>query len=389
MKKILFITMNYSPSNVPDAKRVSGFVNNLVNKGYDVEVITSTFGSQGESPIRVTSVNTKGEDSNGMFKRLIKHTSFLMGTNKIIRSKRKAGENFDYVFATSPALFNLLAGVYAKKKFNSILISDLRDVWPDVFEQTGIMSKKSPIYIFFDIIASYCYKKSDYITVVTPGKYKLLRAKKNMNPDKVIYLSNGFNASVLNVKDDHEFLENFDMSKKKVVYCGKIGLAQNLQNLVKIAQLDESKNIDFYIMGTGNQLESILEYIESNNVGNVYYLGNRNEREVITALRHADLAYVSLSNSKLIDSIPTKLYESLVSGCPVLLSAKGDSVDLLMKTGMGLASDPGDYESMRNNFKYIFENHEEFTKNREGAYKFLVDNFSRDEVSKKLVEIME
>lgn len=376
--KYLFISMNYYPSNIPDSKRITGFAEHLVKKGHDVTVITS--GKKKES-LKINGVSVErtkviGEDSNGMINRLIKHSSFLLST-VFVRKKN----DYDVVFATSPALFNLISGYYLSRKYKSKYIIDLRDLWPDVFEQTNVLKKSSIIYKIFDVIANWSYKRADLIFVVTPGKKEKLISRFPQYENKIQLLSNGLNESFLENEINLEFEKIFKSNDNRInlVYCGKVGLAQSLDKLI-LELKKYQDHVNLYLIGSGSNIEKLLQIAKNNSINNVKYLGVQGEREVFTALSNADAAYVSLISDKLDDSIPTKIYEALALGVPVLLSASGDAEKLLTATQHGISVAVEDENGLKTALESILNNPKQFNETRNSTISFIKSNFLRGQI---------
>nr|BCB22667.1 glycosyltransferase family 4 protein [Erysipelothrix rhusiopathiae] len=382
---ILIISKNYYPSTIPDSKRFTGISEYFVKQGHNVYIITETNDAVTEySKLKIIKTSKKREDSKGMIDRFFNHFSFMF------QSMRKGKKLFeiDVIIATSPPLFNLVTGAYLKRKLDAKFVVDLRDIWPDVFVQTGVMTKKNPVYLFFDIVAKYCYKKADSIVVVTKGKKKLIDMKFPEYTDKVSYLSNGFNLNITEYTDIVEIKNIFD-GFFNVIYTGKIGMAQDIKSFVDLANHYRTNNkIKFHIMGSGKDKDIMLSYIESKKLDNIIYHGYLSEHEVITALNCSQISYVSLANKELIDSVPTKIYESLVCGCPILLSAVGDSVDLVLHSKFGRASDPGDFEKLCSNFQFMYDNHYEYMKRKKQVRDRMISEYSRDVIAEMYQELI-
>ena len=71
----------------------------------------------------------------------------------------------------------------------------------------------------------------------------------------------------------------------------------------------------------------------------VFFPGRLPNVDMYTILKHSQMSFVSLVNDKLKDSVPTKMFEALGVGCPVLLAAAGDSANILNECGLGMRSD--------------------------------------------------
>lgn len=375
---ILIITKNYFPSTIPDSKRFTGISEFLAKKGHNVTIITETDNAYSDlGNISIIKTTKKGEDSLGMGQRLYNHLSFMVQT----MSKGNKLKNIDAIISTSPPLFNLISGAYLKWKLKAKYIVDLRDIWPEVFEQTDVMTKNNIIYRVFNYIAKIGYKKADAIAVVTKGKHNLLSNKFPKYKNKLEYLSNGFNMNITEYEELPELRERFD-GFFNIVYTGKVGIAQNLEVFIDLANIyKENPKIRFHIMGSGNGVEKLQSYIKSLNLTNVIFYGYRNEQEVITALRNSQIAYVSLGNRKLIDSVPTKIYEAMVSGCPILISAVGESVELVLDNQFGLASDPDDFESLKSNLEYMIENYESYKAQSSNVREEMIKKYSRNVIA--------
>ena len=107
-----------------------------------------------------------------------------------------------------------------------------------------------------------------------------------------------------------------------------------------------------------------------------------------TVLRHADISYVPLVSSRLRDSIPTKMYEALACGCPVLLAAEGDAVDLLEECGLGAHAAPEDPKALLKAFDRLME-HPFSGKRRKATSEWVIENHSRQRFATEFVSNVE
>ena len=145
--------------------------------------------------------------------------------------------------------------------------------------------------------------------------------------NKVVLCANGLDEKFLNHTVDDSVVERYSMNDYfNCVYVGNIGLAQGLEQLLVLAEKIQDKKVQFLLFGEGAEKEKLKALKEEKKLENVHFLGNVYEKEVFNILRNAQLSYVPLVNENLRDSIPTKTYESLGVGCPVLMIAEGDAV---------------------------------------------------------------
>lgn len=388
MMKILFISNHYTPRIEPNAKRIAGLAENLVKLGHEVSVITAYEKDEIETlnGVRVIRKSTTGKFSSGMVSRLQNHVSFF---TKTFFHKHKE-EKYDIVIATSPSPFNFISAHSLSKYYRAKYILDIRDIWPDVFIQTGVATKSSLSYRVFNIISNWAYKRADGILTVSPRKVELLKKKSKVDSNKLYLVSNGFDVDFLEQEVDVDFSSEFISNKGdiNILYFGNIGIAQDLKPMVKSLKELKHKNIVFHVLGDGNKLQELKEFAEEINFNNIVYYGKRRGSAVYTALKHADISYVSLGSDLLIDSIPTKLYEAIAMGVPVLLTASGDSADLVNASQIGVTLPVSEIDDLPKTIELMIDNLDEYRDNKEFALNYIIENFSRSEITDKLEKIL-
>lgn len=75
------------------------------------------------------------------------------------------------------------------------------------------------------------------------------------------------------------------------------------------------------------------------------------------------------------DSIPTKVYEALGIGCPVLLVAEGDSCDIVNESEMGRCVSPDHTEKLAEVFDEMVESYSTYSEHRTEARKLMHSAF--------------
>lgn len=100
-----------------------------------------------------------------------------------------------------------------------------------------------------------------------------------------------------------------------------------------------------------------------------------------TILTYAKISFISLKNNNMTDSVPTKMFDALGVGCPVLLMASGDSCNILKESKLGETAK--NLEELKTKFKYMTENYEEYIKNKEYSINYIQKQFSRKKIAEK------
>lgn len=379
---ILFHTHEFNINEGgPCTKRIDSLATYLQEQGKKVIVLASSHNKKNEKEINrkykviysYSTKNTKGSN----IKRFL--NNIIFGITSFFKSFTVG--KIDVVITTSPPPLISIFGYLIAKIKGAKLIYDIRDIWPDVAVEMDSFSEKSIYYRVFKNIANFMYRKSDIITTVTPGKVEKLT--KYTNENKVKYIPNGLDDNFTKFNINNELIEKYNLkSIFTVVYIGNVGLAQNVEALVDIAiQYKENNNIQFLIFGEGASKDKINKKIQELNLKNIKVEGKIDYCNVYTILKYSKISFISLKNNKMTDSVPTKIYDALACGCPILLLAKGDSCKILDEVGLGEHVESK--EELKDKFEYMYKNYIKYEDKKDDIIEYTKGKYSRRKIAEK------
>lgn len=376
--RVLYLADTYRPARTACANRTAVLVDALRDAGHDVRVLASTDSLIGapegfETPGYVSYFETFPLVDKTLVNRLRNNFG---GAHEAVKAADGLGD-FDVVVCTTPPLLLTSSAVKIAKKKRARLVLDVRDIWPDVAYEMGSFAPGSLYGRFFERVARRAYAAADLVVSVSPGKVEKLKGRV---PDgRVALVPNGIDEAFLENEEDPDLAGRLRLDEGPVcAYVGNIGLAQGLGTLLGIAKA--RPGVRFLLFGDGADRAGLEERADAEGIGNVEFCGKVDGRGVYTVLRHAAVAYVPLVSSRLRDSVPTKMYEALACGCPVLLAAEGDAADLLDGCGLGAHAAPEDPAALLAAFDRLvacpFSDAE-----RAAASAWVVENHSRQRFS--------
>lgn len=376
--RILLHTEEYLPTALACAIRMDVFASGLRALGHDVTIIAgSNHLSSKEDAHRegVIYAPTMKMRKKTTILRLLSNLSFAVSS---LFCAMGAGK-FDVVITTSPPPLISISGWLIAKMKGARLVYDVRDIWPDVALEMGSFAEGSLFCKVFRWITDFMYRKADLITTVSPGKVtKLCRKLDVKSRDKVRLISNGYDLRNDHGERDESAVARFGLDEQfTCVYIGNVGLAQGLESLLEIAADTKHKDIQFLIFGNGAQKQVLEDQAKKRGLTQVRFCGNLPHEQVAPVLAAAKISYIPLKNGNMKDSVPTKLYESLAMGCPVLLAAVGDAADILAETGLGFSVSPDDPREIIAKFDAMVEQYEEICRNREISMEIIRQKHSR------------
>ena len=351
--RILYIADTFRPARTACANRTAVLVEALRNAGHDVRVLASTDSLIGApegcyAPEGTTYFETYPLVDKTLVNRLRNNFG---GAREAVNEADRLGD-FDAVVCTTPPLLLTSSAVRIARRKRARLVLDVRDIWPDVAYEMGSFAPGSLYGRFFERVARKAYATADMVVSVSPGKVEKLKHRV-FNGD-VVLVPNGIDESFLQNDVDEDLVRRLHLETGSIcAYVGNIGLAQGLGTLLDIAKARPGAR--FLLFGDGADRANLEARTKAEGISNVEFCGRVDGRGVYTVLRHAAVAYVPLVSSRLRDSIPTKMYEALACGCPVLLAAEGDAADLLDECGLGAHAAPEDPASLLAAFDQLLE----------------------------------
>ena len=150
-------------------------------------------------------------------------------------------------------------------------------------------------------------------------------------------------------KRSNFFLHDQHLDGKFVVlYSGNIGYTHDVEVMVEMAEKVRQENISFLIIGQGEKRDSIEKRIAEKSLKNCHVLSLQPTEMLPYTFSSADLAVVTLSSFASNLSVPSKTYNYLSAGVPLLCVASDDSelADLVKKYDVGECFSRNDLSGM-------------------------------------------
>lgn len=287
----------------------------------------------------------------------------------------------DYIFVESPPLL-LGVSAYILSKFCSAkLIMNISDIWPLTAKELGVINDGF-IYRRLEALEKFLYRNS----FLNTGQSEEIIAHIRRAGGKNVYLfRNG--VDVLRF-EKCESKKNAG-SNLKIIYAGLLGVAQGLFEIVRKINFSELKS-ELHIYGDGPEKLQLKKFIEDNGVRNVFLNSAVPREKIPELLADFDAALIPLTG-RIFGAVPSKIYEAMAAGLPILFSGDGEGADLIVKSRTGVVSAPGNFESLKNNIVLIGSDPELRKQMSANGRLAAEKNFDRNKIIKnfsdKLVEL--
>lgn len=250
-----------------------------------------------------------------------KAASWLIGTVQLFLLLMFKYKDYEVAMFSIPPTAFLLAP-FIRSRYSLIIY----DLYPDALTALGF-SKNGVIYRWWSKKNKIIFKRA----------YKIFTLSEFMK-SAVISYSPGCNVQVIPNwsafvgqevirKNGNRFIKKLGLSGKFVVqYSGNIGVTHHVETLVELADMLKTYNdIFFLIIGRGKRLKDIGQMIESKGLTNCRIIPFLPDNELFESLCAADLSVVTLEDSAPNISIPSKTYNILAAGTPMMVIASPNS----------------------------------------------------------------
>lgn len=151
------------------------------------------------------------------------------------------------------------------------------------------------------------------------------------------------------VKKAHSFRHQYSVEGLLLTYSGNLGLTHPLEILLdtgaRLEGLWSSPRAQIFLIGKGPKLDTLLHHANELQIpqDRVRFLDPLPYKELPASLNAADLAVVALDGPSAIASLPSKTFNALACGTPILALAPADSAlaELVSKHQCGYIIEPG------------------------------------------------
>lgn len=352
--RIIIHTMYYLPDMGSAPILMDELASSLAARGHKVEIITTlprpphNRGYEGRMFVRETrnGVSVKRYPTNFTahpIGRLIAWTIYTLATFWNLRTVRRG----DVVFLRLPPLQLGLTGILARRLRGASVILNVQDIHPDLSIEAGILRNPAAIRAAL-AFEKMIYDGHDRIVVISDGFRRNLRAK-GVADEKISIIPNWVDTEFLRpLPKDNPVSRRFGLHDKfTVMYSGTISIS-SYETLVRILEaarlLADDPGIRIVIVGDGLKLADLRAKAESLRLGNVVFLPFQPYADLPHLLASADGLLVPLDKDKSHLSVPSKLYNFLAAGRPILgLAIESSEVyQIIRDADCGLGVPPDD-----------------------------------------------
>lgn len=389
MSKVAVITMGVKLDGEKGYTRFRYLCEFLVKKGYEVDLITTTFQhwekkqrdlesvDQKSYPFGIKFIYEPGYRKNIDLRRVRSHKIAAENLRKLLE---KEGD-YDLIYVEIPPNDVALAAAEYAHRNKIPFVADVNDLWPEA------MRMVFDIPIVSDLLFYPLKRDAEKVYSLTSGvigtsdEYRdrpFLNQKRDVLKETV-YVGNEISVF------DREAERHADEVQKEdgtfwVTYAGTIGTSYDIRTMVLAAEelMKQGKTkIRFQILGDGPTREMLENLAKERKIQNVKFTGYVPYEQMAAYLVKSDVLINSFVR-KAPQSIVTKIGDYLAAGKPMINTCMSPEFrKKVEQDGFGINIEPEDVRELVNAVEWMYENEAERNNMGNRARKIAEEQFDR------------
>ncbi len=356
--RVLIVTHYFPPETGAPQARLSALAATWAADGDDVTVLTgmpnhptgvlppkyrrAVFRRERADGYRVIRTWLYATPNEGVARKTLGHLSFM--ASSVLLGGRATGPA-DLVVVSSPTFFSILSGWLLARLKRARLVVDIRDLWPAIFVELGVLTNRRVIWLL-ERLELAAYAAADQVVVVSEG-FRADLIRRGVPAAKVHTIRNGVDPGRFASAAPSPALRaslGAGPDDCLVLYAGTHGISQALPAIAEAAALIEAAVPDgpaipggaarFAFVGDGADKQRLERRVAELGLRNVVLLPGVPSAEMPELLAAADICLVPLRQVPLFATfIPSKVFEYLAAGKPVIGSVTGEAARILAEAG--------------------------------------------------------
>lgn len=403
--RITFLCQYFPPEMGAPSARTYEHARHWVRMGHEVTVITG-FPNHPTGIIRpeyrgyfIKRESIDGIDllrtwiycaaNKGFLRRILNFLSFFFSSFVLGALKTRRP---DLIVGTSPQFFCAVSAYLLSILKRVPFVFEVRDIWPQSAIELGVLKNRIIIRLL-EAIEMHLYRRAALIVIVAESTRQYL-IDKGVDSAKIAIIPNGIDdgylASATATPDDVRRETGLE-GKFIVSYIGTHGISHALGVVLQAAgQLRDDISIHFLFIGEGAEKASLKSQAAGMNLSNVTFIDEQPRERLLAFYRASDLSLVPLKRLPIFRKVlPSKLFELMGAGCPVICGVEGEAARLVTRSEAGVCVEPENVEALVNAIRLLRDDPALRAQMSSNGQSFVKANYLRSTLAWRYLEEMQ
>jgi glycosyltransferase involved in cell wall biosynthesis len=254
------------------------------------------------------------------------------------------------VVTNPPALPFLIVLLCRLKSVPCVLL--IHDVYPDAALAAGVLKPGGWLARLADWLNTLLYRSANVIVVLGRDMQERIQARLGEHRGRVVVICNWAELDSIHPlpRDETSLLQEQKLEGKFIVeYAGNMARVNDIESLVSCAELlRRRQDIHFLFLGAGAKREWLEQQVAERALSNVTVLQSRPRSDQADFLNACDVGVVALSNGMYGVSVPSRTYNILAAGRPLLaiVEPRSEIARMIEEDGTGWVVPPSNPDAL-------------------------------------------
>lgn len=343
MSKIIIVSEVFFPDRTTTAHILTKIASRLAQTR-EVTVICGPVGyeygigidAEDLPGVKIIRLPTARYDKNNLINRTWQFIRLSSALNSVMLKELRSGD--EVLIVTNPApLLILTARAARRHKFPLTIL--VHDVFPENCIPARVFKSENLVYRLIRKIFNRAYRRASRLIVLGRDMAEIMRKKVGREGPEITIIENWCDSP-------HYPVECEQNGNINLLYAGNMGRVQGLEEFIELFRTLKN-NVKLILRGNGAALNGIKAQIAD--MPNVCYLGPYSKDEQFEVLADCDLALVTLAKGMYGLGVPSKTYNILRAGKPILYV--GDSMSeialMIKEYNIGFCFEPDNPDGIK------------------------------------------
>jgi colanic acid biosynthesis glycosyl transferase WcaI len=345
--KIVVVSQHYPPDHSTTAAIMAAIAGHIASEA-PVMVLSGTPGSSPREAIKpgepvVVEVKNRLPAKAALIRRAIAEISFTIRGFVALLFRLRKGDAV--LTVTAPFMLPYAVAAAARlRRARSALI--MHDLFPDVLVMAGLLQPSSLVTKAIRGANALMFRALNAVVIIGRDTEPLLLRYKGLTRDKICFIPNWatLTPGLRPIEPDNPYRRS-QTARFLVGLSGNLGFTHDPLVVFEAARLlRDDPDIHFLLSGWGIGFDRLKDMQSGANLPNVTLVGRVPEQDLEAFLSAADVWLIPYRKDLAGVSVPSRFYNLLAIGRPVILVSEANAEAALTVTehGLGQVVEPGD-----------------------------------------------
>ncbi|MDD4891575.1 MAG: glycosyltransferase family 4 protein [Phycisphaerae bacterium] len=339
--------------------------------------------------INVKYIDVDYDNAMGPVRRWMAFTRFANIARELAVEARP-----DLVFATSTPLTVSTPGRLAAKKLKVPFIFEVRDVWPQLLIDMGVLTNPLAKWMMRRMELR-AYRSAKHIVILAPGMRDHIVAS-GISADKLTFIPNSCDLDLFRPGLPRpEEMAYPQPGEFTLVFTGAHGRANGLEAVLDAAGELKRRGVTgvrFLFIGGGGMKPRLVQRATDEGLGGSVTFQDPIKKPLLArVLAHVNVGMQILANVPGFynGTSPNKFFDYISSGLPVLNNYPGWLAELIKSHNCGLAVPPNDPKAFADAVLWMRDHPADLEQMGRNARALAEREFNRADMARRFVELLE